>query len=178
MVVLLEKYCLHSPSFISPNGCKLEGTKSGLYKMAWKIHWMVQLQFSNNWSNYTVSRCGCEKTCTLLGQLFDQNAQNYQKLFCSSSRNQLEITVQEGRLAWLVYFVGIFVGGILMHTITDEHDAMDGELSCWVFQLMPFLDAQLPQASNEKVELAILWFLDQFHKTYVGEQPQHTSKVG
>uniref|UniRef100_A0A669PNP8 RAN binding protein 17 n=1 Tax=Phasianus colchicus TaxID=9054 RepID=A0A669PNP8_PHACC len=124
-----------------------------------------------------VSRCGCEKTCTLLGQLFDQNAQNYQKLFCSSSRNQLEITVQEGRLAWLVYFVGIFVGGILMHTITDEHDAMDGELSCWVFQLMPFLDAQLPQASNEKVELAILWFLDQFHKTYVGEQPQHTSKV-
>lgn len=39
------------------------------------------------------------------------------------------------------------------------------------------MDAQLPQSSNEKVELAILWFLDQFRKTYVGDQLQHTSKV-
>jgi len=44
----------------------------------------------------TVSRCEYEKTCTLLVQLFDQNAQNYQKLLQSSSRNPLEITVQEG----------------------------------------------------------------------------------
>uniref|UniRef100_A0A8B9DPD2 RAN binding protein 17 n=1 Tax=Anser cygnoides TaxID=8845 RepID=A0A8B9DPD2_ANSCY len=124
----------------------------------------------------TVSRCEYEKTCTLLVQLFDQNAQNYQKLLHSSSRNPLEITVQEGRLAWLVYFVGTFVGGRLTYTSTDEHDAMDGELSCRVFQLISLMDAQLPQSSNEKVELAILWFLDQFRKTYVGDQLQHTSK--
>ncbi|XP_064886178.1 ran-binding protein 17 isoform X2 [Columba livia] len=125
----------------------------------------------------TVSRCEYEKTCTLLVQLFDQNAQNYQKLLHSSSRNPIEITVQEGRLAWLVYFVGAFVGGRLTYTSTDEHDAMDGELSCRVFQLMSLMDAQLPQSSNEKVELAILWFMDQFRKTYVGDQLQHTSKV-
>ncbi|KAM6056117.1 ran-binding protein 17 isoform 2-T2 [Chlamydotis macqueenii] len=125
----------------------------------------------------TVSRCEYEKTCTLLVQLFDQNAQNYQKLLHSSSRNPIEITVQEGRLAWLVYFVGTFVGGRLTYTSTDEHDAMDGELSCRVFQLISLMDAQLPQSSNEKVELAILWFLDQFRKTYVGDQLQHTSKV-
>ncbi|XP_053935533.1 ran-binding protein 17 isoform X4 [Cuculus canorus] len=125
----------------------------------------------------TVSRCEYEKTCALLVQLFDQNAQNYQKLLHSSSRNPLEIIVQEGRLAWLVYFVGAFVGGRLTYTSTDEHDAMDGELSCRVFQLISLMDAQLPQSSNEKVELAILWFLDQFRKTYVGDQLQHTSKV-
>ncbi|XP_075366143.1 ran-binding protein 17 isoform X5 [Mycteria americana] len=125
----------------------------------------------------TVSRCEYEKTCTFLVQLFDQNAQNYQKLLHSSSRNPLEITVQEGHLAWLVYFVGTFVGGRLTYTSTDEHDAMDGELSCRVFQLISLMDAQLPQSSNEKVELAILWFLDQFRKTYVGDQLQHTSKV-
>ncbi|XP_072729559.1 ran-binding protein 17 isoform X5 [Ciconia boyciana] len=125
----------------------------------------------------TVSRCEYEKTCTFLVQLFDQNAQNYQKLLHSSSRNPLEITVQEGCLAWLVYFVGTFVGGRLTYTSTDEHDAMDGELSCRVFQLISLMDAQLPQSSNEKVELAILWFLDQFRKTYVGDQLQHTSKV-
>ncbi|XP_077680409.1 ran-binding protein 17 isoform X2 [Eretmochelys imbricata] len=83
----------------------------------------------------TVSRCEYEKTCALLVQLFDQNAQNYQKLLHSSSRNPLEITVQEGRLAWLVYLVGTVVGGRLTYTSTDEHDAMDGELSCRVTNL-------------------------------------------
>uniref|UniRef100_A0A8B9FX64 Ran-binding protein 17 n=1 Tax=Amazona collaria TaxID=241587 RepID=A0A8B9FX64_9PSIT len=46
----------------------------------------------------TVSRCEYEKTCTFLVQLFDQNARNYQKLLHSSSRNPLEIMVQEGYL--------------------------------------------------------------------------------
>ncbi|KAM9531618.1 LOW QUALITY PROTEIN: ran-binding protein 17 [Guaruba guarouba] len=123
-----------------------------------------------------VSRCEYKKTCTFLVQLFDQNAQNYQKLLQSSSRNPLEITVQEGCLAWLVYFVGAFVGG-LTYASTEKHDAMDGELSCRIFQLISLMDAQLPQSSNEKVELAVLWFLDQFHKTYVGDQLQPNSEV-
>uniref|UniRef100_A0A8B9IZP0 Exportin-7/Ran-binding protein 17 TPR repeats domain-containing protein n=1 Tax=Amazona collaria TaxID=241587 RepID=A0A8B9IZP0_9PSIT len=67
-------------------------------------------------------------------------------------------------LAWLVYFVG-------------KHDAMDGELSCRVFQLISLMDAQLPQSSNEKVELAVLCFLGQFYKTYVGDQLQPNSEV-
>lgn len=46
-----------------------------------------------------------------------------------------------------------------------------------VFQLISLMDAQLPRSSNEKVELAVLWFLDQFRKTYVGDQLQRTSKV-
>nr|XP_028578007.1 ran-binding protein 17 isoform X5 [Podarcis muralis] len=125
----------------------------------------------------TVSRCEYEKTCALLVQLFDQNAQSYQKLLQSSSRNPLAISIQEGCLAWLVYLVGTVVGGRLTYTSTDEHDAMDGELSCRVFQLISLMDAQLPRSSNEKVELAILWFLDQFRKTYVGDQLQRTSKV-
>ncbi|XP_042320748.1 ran-binding protein 17 isoform X3 [Sceloporus undulatus] len=124
----------------------------------------------------TVSRCEYEKTCALLVQLFDQNAQNYQKLLQSSSRNPLAISIQEGRLAWLVYLVGTVVGGRLTYTSTDEHDAMDGELSCRVFQLISLMDAQLQRSSNEKVELAVLWFLDQFRKTYVGDQLQRTSK--
>nr|XP_020649320.1 ran-binding protein 17 isoform X2 [Pogona vitticeps] len=125
----------------------------------------------------TVSRCEYEKTCALLVQLFDQNAQNYQKLLQSSSRNPLAISIQEGRLAWLVYLVGTVVGGRLTYTSTDEHDAMDGELSCRVFQLISLMDAQLQRPSLEKVELAVLWFLDQFRKTYVGDQLQRTSKV-
>ncbi|XP_063086841.1 ran-binding protein 17 isoform X6 [Cavia porcellus] len=124
----------------------------------------------------TVSRCEYEKTCTLLVQLFDQNAQNYQKLLHSTSRIAVDLAIQEGRLAWLVYLVGTVVGGRLTYTSTDEHDVMDGELSCRVFQLISLMDTGLPQCSNEKIELAILWFLDQFRKTYVGDQLQRTSK--
>ncbi|XP_047411294.1 ran-binding protein 17 isoform X3 [Sciurus carolinensis] len=125
----------------------------------------------------TVSRCEYEKTCTLLVQLFDQNAQNYQKLLHSASGIPVDMAIQEGRLAWLVYLVGTVVGGRLTYTSTDEHDAMDGELSCRVFQLISLMDTGLPRCSNEKIELAILWFLDQFRKTYVGDQLQRTSKV-
>ncbi|XP_078006673.1 ran-binding protein 17 isoform X4 [Phascolarctos cinereus] len=125
----------------------------------------------------TVSRCEYEKTCALLVQLFDQSAQNYQKLIQSSARRHIDIAVQEGRLAWLVYLVGTVVGGRLTYTSTDEHDVMDGELSCRVFQLISLLDSRLPRCCNEKIELAILWFLDQFRKTYVGDQLQRTSKV-
>ncbi|XP_019491511.1 PREDICTED: ran-binding protein 17 isoform X2 [Hipposideros armiger] len=125
----------------------------------------------------TVSRCEYEKTCTLLVQLFDQNAQNYQKLLRSPSGITVDKAIQEGRLAWLVYLAGTVVGGRLTYTSTDEHDAMDGELSCRVFQLISLMDTGLPQCSNEKIELAILWFLDQFRKTYVGDQLQRTSKV-
>ncbi|XP_077908518.1 ran-binding protein 17 isoform X5 [Ictidomys tridecemlineatus] len=125
----------------------------------------------------TVSRCEYEKTCSLLVQLFDQNAQNYQKLLHSASAITVDMAIQEGRLAWLVYLVGTVVGGRLTYTSTDEHDAMDGELSCRVFQLISLMDTGLPRCSNEKIELAVLWFLDQFRKTYVGDQLQRTSKV-
>ncbi|XP_043925027.1 ran-binding protein 17 [Protopterus annectens] len=125
----------------------------------------------------TVSRCEYEKTCALLVQLFDKAAQTYQELLRSPSGRTMDITVQEGHLAWLVYIVGTVIGGRLTYTSTDEHDAMDGELSSRVFQLMNLMDSRLPQSGNEKVELAVLWFLDQFRKTYVGDQLQRTSKV-
>ncbi|XP_021031482.1 ran-binding protein 17 isoform X1 [Mus caroli] len=125
----------------------------------------------------TVSRCEYEKTCTLLVQLFDQNAQNYQKLLHAAPGLAVDMAIQEGRLAWLIYLVGTVVGGRLTYTSTDEHDAMDGELSCRVFQLISLMDTRLPHRTNEKIELAVLWFLDQFRKTYVGDQLQRTSKV-
>lgn len=56
----------------------------------------------------TVSRCEYEKTCTLLVQLFDQNARNYQKLLHSSGRNPLELTVQEGQhFFFLLLFIPV-----------------------------------------------------------------------
>jgi hypothetical protein len=45
----------------------------------------------------TVSRCEYEKTCTLLVQLFDQNAQNYQKLLHAAPGLAVDMAIQEGQ---------------------------------------------------------------------------------
>ncbi|XP_048459896.1 ran-binding protein 17-like [Rhincodon typus] len=43
--------------------------------------------------------------------------------------------------------------------------------------LVNLVDSRLPQSGNEKVELALLSFFDQFRKTYIGDQLHRSSKV-
>ncbi|XP_078521642.1 exportin-7 [Lissotriton helveticus] len=125
----------------------------------------------------TIGRCEYEKTCALLVQLFDQSAQTYQELLQSTTLNAMDITVQEGRLTWLVYIIGAVIGGRVSFASTDEQDAMDGELVCRVLQLMNLTDSRLAQAGNEKLELAMLSFFEQFRKIYIGDQVQKSSKL-
>ncbi|KAA0703852.1 Exportin-7 [Triplophysa tibetana] len=118
----------------------------------------------------TIGRCEYEKTCALLVQLFDQSAQSYQELLQSTNSSTMDIAVQEGRLTWLVYIIGAVIGGRVSFASTDEQDAMDGELVCRVLQLMNLTDSRLAQAGNEKLELAMLSFFEQFRKIYIGDQ--------
>ncbi|XP_046431531.1 exportin-7 isoform X1 [Neodiprion fabricii] len=128
-----------------------------------------------------IGRCEYQKTCTLLVQLFDQAARTYQELMAqtASPTQQIEITIQEGQLTWLVYIIGIgsAIGGRVSFHSNDEHDAMDGELVCRVLQLMNLTDSRLAQGGCEKLELAMLSFFEQFRKIYVGDQVQKNSKV-
>jgi len=124
-----------------------------------------------------IGRCEYGKTCSLLVQLFDQAAQSYQEMISNMSTSKIELTIQEGRLTWLVYIIGAAVGGRVSFDSNDEHDAMDGELVCRVLQLMNLTDARLAQGGCEKLELALLSFFEQFRKIYVGDQVQKTSKV-
>ena len=111
-------------------------------------------------------RCEYGKTCSLLVQLFDQAAQSYQEMISNMSTSKIELTIQEGRLTWLViiaifknvllltllklfvtffrlvYIIGAAVGGRVSFNSNDEHDAMDGELVCRVLQLMNLTDAR------------------------------------
>uniref|UniRef100_A0A8C9TKZ7 Exportin 7 n=1 Tax=Scleropages formosus TaxID=113540 RepID=A0A8C9TKZ7_SCLFO len=125
----------------------------------------------------TIGRCEYEKTCALLVQLFDQSAQSYQELLQSTNSSAMDIAVQEGRLTWLVYIIGAVIGGRVSFASTDEQDAMDGELVCRVLQLMNLTDSRLAQAGNEKLELAMLSFFEQFRKIYIGDQVQKSSKL-
>ncbi|XP_023702744.1 exportin-7 isoform X3 [Cryptotermes secundus] len=124
-----------------------------------------------------IGRCEYQKTCTLLVQLFDQAARAYQELMATPNAQQLDITIQEGRLTWLVYIIGSAIGGRVSFNSNDEHDAMDGELVCRVLQLMNLTDSRLAQGGCEKLELAMLSFFEQFRKIYVGDQVQKNSKV-
>ncbi|XP_051896679.1 LOW QUALITY PROTEIN: exportin-7 [Pristis pectinata] len=125
----------------------------------------------------TIGRCEYEKTCALLVQLFDQSAQTYQELLQSANASAMDVAVQEGRLTWLVYIIGAVIGGRVSFASTDEQDSMDGELVCRVLQLMNLTDSRLAQAGNEKLELAMLSFFEQFRKIYIGDQVQKSSKL-
>ena len=71
-----------------------------------------------------------------------------------------------------MYIIGSAIGGRISFTSDDEHDIMDGELVVRVLQLMNLTDARLPQMGCEKLELAIMSFLDQVRKFYIIEQMQ------
>lgn len=70
-----------------------------------------------------------------------------------------------GRLTWLVYIIGSAIGGRVSFNSNEEHDAMDGELVCRVLQLMNLTDSRLAQGGCEKLELAMLSFLNSFVKS-------------
>lgn len=127
----------------------------------------------------TIARCEYENTCTLIVQLFDAAAGRYQELVRTNTPGaQMDISIQEGQLTWLVYIIGAAIGGRVFLNSTDEHDAMDGELACRVLQLMNLTDTRLAAGGFcEKLELSLISFFEQFRKIYIGDQVQKTSKV-
>lgn len=101
-----------------------------------------------------------------------QTASQYQDSLGRQSQNPIEIAIQESQLTWLVYIIGAAIGGRMSFTTDDEHDVMDGELIVRVLQLMNLTDVRLPQTGCEKLELAIMSFLEQVRKIYIIEQMQ------
>ncbi|XP_043067125.1 ran-binding protein 16 isoform X3 [Drosophila bipectinata] len=104
-----------------------------------------------------IERCEYNKTCQLLVQHFDIKA---------------HVIVRELQLTWLVYIIGSAIVGRLSVTTSDEQDTMDADLVIRVLQLISLTDTRLPQAGCEKLELAILSFLDQVRKMHSSEQAQ------
>ncbi|XP_075159155.1 ran-binding protein 16 isoform X3 [Haematobia irritans] len=119
-----------------------------------------------------IERCEYDKTCSLLVRHFDQKASEYESLLQTPNADPMSITIHELQLTWLVYIIGSAIVGRLTVNSNDDLDTMDAELVIRVFQLMRLTDARLPQAGCEKLELAILSFLDQVRKMHISEQNQ------
>jgi exportin-7 len=117
-------------------------------------------------------------------RLFDETAQRYQELLKSATSSlNMELTVKEGQLTWLVYIIGAVIGGRASYNVgnSEEYDMFDGELVVRVLQLMTFMNTHLEQSNGrvccEKLDLAMLNFFEQFRKIFIGEQMQKCSKV-
>ena len=77
----------------------------------------------------------------------------------------------EGELAWLVYIIATVLGSHLTPNSNSEtQQLVDGDLTCAVLQLLPLLDSpeyvteRSAESSNVHLDLALLFFLQQFRK--------------
>ncbi|CAF4259079.1 unnamed protein product [Rotaria socialis] len=137
-----------------------------------------------------MSRLDYKKTCALLCTCFDDLAQQYQQAVNSET--------VERRFTFLIYVLGCVIGarGITLTSLsipTDDQDLFDGELVVRVLQLMTYIQQKTAgetQTNNknginiaittttdkigstpysERLELAVLFFFEQFRRQYIGD---------
>ncbi|KAI7869031.1 armadillo-type protein [Spinellus fusiger] len=126
-----------------------------------------------------IARCKYEESSATIVTLFDPIALQYQELIAQASsgmnseqfKDALEVV--ETKFAWLVYVISAFVGGRPSYLSSDELDAIDGELTVKVLQLMDVNQALQNQHGasilNQKLDTAFIYFFQQFKKAYIGE---------
>jgi len=122
--------------------------------------------------------------------LFEPTAKQYSQLLSlppeqASAADVATRTCEcEGELAWLVYIIGTVLGSHLTPSSNSEaQQVVDAELTCIVLQLLQLLDSpshvqqRRSRRSAQHLELALIFFMQQFRKVYVGDQATASSKV-
>mmetsp|Transcript_24122 Transcript_24122/g.77650 ORF Transcript_24122/g.77650 Transcript_24122/m.77650 type:complete len:1092 (-) Transcript_24122:124-3399(-) len=108
---------------------------------------------------------------------YQETAQEILKHFEEVSRlgqaGQMNQAVFEKKMTWLVYMMGALVGGHASakasraDTDAAPTHVVNGELAGRIFRLVTVTDGQA--VPSEGLELAYLYFLEQFRKVYIGE---------
>lgn len=109
---------------------------------------------------------------------YQDTAQHIMKHFEEASRlgqqGLIPQHVFEKKMTWIVYMMGALVGAhaTAKAARTDTECApthvVNGELAGRIFRLVNLTDQQ--KTPSENLELAYLYFLEQFRKVYIGEQ--------
>ncbi|KAI8069371.1 armadillo-type protein [Gongronella butleri] len=126
-----------------------------------------------------IARLQYENSSSVLLSVFDPIAVEYQELVAQmrlgAVTEQLKnaLDVIETKFAWLTYFASVFVGSRPAYATSDEVDAVDGEVTAKVLQLMEanqsLLRVQGSSLLNAKLDSAFIYFFQQFRKAYIGE---------
>ncbi|KAG0169013.1 Exportin 7 [Apophysomyces sp. BC1034] len=131
-----------------------------------------------------IARCKYQESSACLVTVFDPIAVQYQELIAQAGSNittgefKEAFDVIETKFAWLVYIIALFVGNRPAYLSSDELDAIDGELTTKVLQLMDVNQALQAQHGsgvlNQKLDSAFIYFFQQFRKSYIGESTGKT----
>jgi exportin-7 len=139
----------------------------------------------------SLCRFQLQQVSTYVLSLFEPSARSYQQALSQPPAErtgnpavQLQLSKSEGELAWLVYIIGQVLGSHLTpNSNAETQQLVDGELTATVLQLVPLLDnpeharERCSVPSNQHLQGAIIFFLQQFRKVYVGDQATASSKV-
>ncbi|GJN01164.1 hypothetical protein PR202_ga18408 [Eleusine coracana subsp. coracana] len=93
-----------------------------------------------------------------------------------------ELTVIEGQIAWMVHIIGAILK--IRQTVgcsQESQELIDAELSARVLQLISMTNTGLhaqryQELSKQRLDRAILIFVQNFRRSYVGDQAMHSSK--
>ncbi|ORX56804.1 hypothetical protein DM01DRAFT_1334363 [Hesseltinella vesiculosa] len=125
-----------------------------------------------------IARCQYQNSSAALVSVFDPIAVEYQKCVAqlgSTVNDQFKeaLDIIETKFAWLTYFASVFLGSRPAYMSSDEFDAIDGEITTKVLQLMEAnQNLQSQHGSlllNAKLDSAFIYFFQQFRKAYIGE---------
>ncbi|XP_024031073.1 exportin-7 [Morus notabilis] len=92
-----------------------------------------------------------------------------------------ELSITEAKLAWLVHIIAAILKTRQISGYSGEQqELLDAELSARVFQLMNVADngahrQRYGEISKQRLDRAILTFLQNFKKSYIGDQAMHSS---
>ncbi|CAG8441662.1 1197_t:CDS:10 [Scutellospora calospora] len=133
-----------------------------------------------------IARCKYDEANVAIINSFNPIAQQFQALLQQVNTGVIHdyltiLDVIETKFAWLVYMIGGLIGGRQTYVSTEDQDLIDGELTCKVVNLLTAIKSWNGPRGNdtgyEKLELAFLYFFQQFRKSYIGESAQKISKV-
>ncbi|TVU12964.1 hypothetical protein EJB05_46631 [Eragrostis curvula] len=93
-----------------------------------------------------------------------------------------ELSVIEGQIAWMVHIIAAILK--IRQTVgcsQESQELIDAELSARVLQLISIADTGLhaqryQELSKQRLDRAILIFVQNFRRSYVGDQAMHSSK--
>eukprot|EP00048_Salpingoeca_helianthica_P001319 m.48425 g.48425 ORF g.48425 m.48425 type:complete len:1073 (+) comp11378_c0_seq3:31-3249(+) len=175
----LQNYCpAIVEAYITSRLASVEGVLRGAIEDPLEDVTIVEAQLKQF---AVIARCRYESTCEILRARFDPLAREYLELTRGAApAPALSLQLIEGQLTWLVYIIASTVGSRMVGVCTDDADAIDGELICRALQVLQIADERLRVGppTAESLDLAILYFLQQFRTSYVGADTlSKTSKV-
>lgn len=95
-------------------------------------------------------------------------------------RDNKELSLTEAKLAWLVHIIAAILKTKQISGYSGEHELLDAELSACIFQLINVTDngthrQRYGETSKQRLDCAIIIFLQNFKKSYIGDQAMHSS---